>query len=120
MMDAFECQGSDSRGPSFHWIANPPCPILSPLAIFMMMILGRPKRVSLTRDPRSPAWQLHEVAYLAVTPAKVYRLVSSGELAHVRVRRAVRFRMADADRCLEERTNRRLKPNELRFERNKG
>jgi len=49
-------------------------------------------------------------AYLAVTSGTVYRLVRSGELAHVRIGRSVRFRVVDLDAYLEERTSREWNP----------
>ena len=50
---------------------------------------------------------VHEAAaYLAVTEGTVYRLARAGELPHVRIGRAVRFRVEDLDRYLEERTSR--------------
>ena len=39
-------------------------------------------------------------AFLAVTPGTVYRLVRSGELAHTRIGRALRFRVADLEAYL--------------------
>jgi len=54
---------------------------------------------------------VHEAAaYLAVTSGTVYRLVRSGELAHVRIGRSVRFRVVDLDAYLEERTGREWTP----------
>jgi len=54
---------------------------------------------------------VHEAAaYLAVTSGTVYRLVRSGELAHVRIGRSVRFRVVDLNRYLEERTSRDWNP----------
>jgi excisionase family DNA binding protein len=54
---------------------------------------------------------VHEAAaYLAVTSGTVYRLVRSGELAHVRIGRSVRFRVADLDAYLAERTSREWNP----------
>ena len=50
-------------------------------------------------------------AYLAVTPGTVYRLVRRGELAHTRIGRSVRFRVADLEAYLEEQTSRSWEPN---------
>jgi len=54
---------------------------------------------------------VHETAaYLAVTSGTVYRLVRSGELAHVRIGRSVRFRVVELNRYLEDRTSREWSP----------
>jgi len=50
-------------------------------------------------------------AYLSVDPQTVYRLARRGELPHTRLGRAIRFRVEDVDRFLEERTSRTWKPN---------
>jgi len=64
---------------------------------------------------------VHEAAaYLAVTPGTVYRLVRSGELPHTRVGRSVRFRVADLDRYLQERTSRRWDPHGWALRRRNG
>lgn len=56
---------------------------------------------------------VHEAAaYLAVDEQTVYRLVRRGELPHTRVGRALRFRVEDLDRYLEERTSRKWKAHE--------
>ena len=49
-------------------------------------------------------------AYLAVTKDQVYRLVRSGELPHTRVGKSIRFRVADLDAYLKERTSRTWEP----------
>jgi excisionase family DNA binding protein len=54
---------------------------------------------------------VHEAAaYLAVKEATVYELVRAGELPHTRVGRSLRFRVADLDRYLAERTSREWRP----------
>ena len=50
-------------------------------------------------------------AYLALAPETVRRLVRRGELPHTRVGKAIRFRLEDLDRYLEERTSREWTPN---------
>lgn len=45
-------------------------------------------------------------AYLRIAEVTLYRLVRRGELPHTRIGRALRFRIADLDRYLEEQTSR--------------
>lgn len=52
-------------------------------------------------------------AYLAVSVSTVWRMVRNGTLPHVRVGpKAVRLRVGDLDRYLEERTSREWTPTE--------
>jgi excisionase family DNA binding protein len=44
-------------------------------------------------------------AYLAVHSETLYRLVRAGQLPHTRVGRALRFRLVDLERYLEEQTS---------------
>ena len=61
----------------------------------------------LERDTPSPALldACAAAAYFAVHIETLYRLARAGELPHTRVGRALRFRLVDLDRYLEEQTS---------------
>lgn len=78
---------------------------------------GRAGKIPATQAPRpgparpaSPAAGVLAVGdaarYLAISADTLYGLVRSGEVPHTRVGRSIRFRPADLDRYLEERTSR--------------
>ena len=58
------------------------------------------------RDANAPALldARAAAAYLAMNIETLYRLARAGELPHTRVGRALRFRLVDLDRYLEEQT----------------
>ena len=55
-------------------------------------------------SPRPPLDLAGAAAYLGITPRHLRELQYRGELAYVKVGRLVRFRPADLDRYLDERT----------------
>jgi len=59
------------------------------------------------RDANAPALldARAAAAYLAVNIETLYRLARAGELPHTRVGRALRFRLVDLERYLEEQTS---------------
>lgn len=58
------------------------------------------------RTPNAIALSVQDAAdYLNVAPITIRRLIASGDLPHARLGRAIRIRLVDLDRYLEERTS---------------
>lgn len=73
-------------------------------------------RPTLTRDgmPTATLTYQEAAAYLGVSVSVVLRLTKAGQLPHVRVAHALRYRVVDLDRYLEDKVTREWNPGNLR------
>lgn len=80
---------------------------------------GRP-RFERDGKPTAVLDTLEAAAYLGVSEPTLRRLIREGEVPHVRIGRALRFRVADLDAYLEKHTGTEWKAHEVEVETEEG